>query len=707
MGSTPTATVNTDKNPANTPESSGRNKTSDQTGDTPRALKKKSTSKKKAATRKTARKSAAGKKTASKKKTTSKKTARKKTVGSKAVSKKAAGRKAATRKTSGKKVATKKAAGKKSASKKPASEKKTAARSRKRTGLAGVTISASTQALTEKAVDTSHDPHSLSWMAASAIDALNAVKAHQAEKATHFREARGAATAIYEAELEDIYANDPDAISPQEIAAEGEGRELTAGGNMEQAEAQMNADESLATATPAAEAQQAAAVGAGLSAAETAKPASEPEAEASLETGTDAVADEVMAPAVPEIFPLDAELAESAATDVEDTSTAASDAETSATTAGPDMPATDAGTVDTPTDMESDAAALQVTSEEESAMPDEPTGNMAAEKQEQAPVEEVRPEAPQGDMEDVSPVEKKEQTAKPAGTVRKTTPPPPPPPPPTPVSRQGMPVRMIVVAAVLGLAIILGYRYMGGEDEMTAPVVNLPGDDSPITDLSRPAISVVPVTVDTARQETGGAAAPIPSEDSTAAIVTAEETPVAADTVEQAEGLDAVTQGNAPVEAEAPAIVQEPPTDTAATTPDVPPGSSSPEPVVMEDASITPDVTTEVTPDAVAVDEAQPVMRATEAAPVTTAPSWPTAPVTPGVPAEATPDAAAANEARSVKQAAGAAPVPEPATTAPSRPVAPATRQPAYGTPGYGYYPRGWQQPSYRYPGWQSPPARQ
>ena len=218
MGSTPSAAAGKDENPAETPEPSSNRKAGDQAGDRPHARKKKSTARKKAVTKKAARKAAAARKTATRKKASGK------SAGGKSI-----GSEAAARKAFAKKAVRKKAAGRKSASSKAASEKKTTSRSRKRPGLAGFTATKSAGEVADKAAATSGDPRSLSWMAASAVEALNAVKAHQAETATHIRETREPESGLPEADLDDIFAADPVASSPQELASSADGRELPAG----------------------------------------------------------------------------------------------------------------------------------------------------------------------------------------------------------------------------------------------------------------------------------------------------------------------------------------------------------------------------------------------------------------------------------------------------------------------------------------------
>ena len=632
MGSTPTAAASKDENPAESPEASSSTKT----GARSRARKKQSTGKKKAVTKKAARKAAAARKTATGKK------AAKKSAGSKAP-----GSKKATPKASVKKAVRKKAAGKKSASKKTAPEKKPSARSRKRPGLAGVTATTPPEAVAEKAAARSDDPRSLSWMAASAVDALNAVKAHQAEKATHIRETHGAATALPETELDDVYADDPDAISPQAVVTQAGDGALTGGAGVEPAQDTISAGETPATAMPALEEPEAPAEGA------------EPAGDTLPGAAADAVAGELGSPADRETSPPGTGPA-GAVTDVEETRAA----ESAGDAAGPDSLATATEAVDTPTDGEPGTVIPPASADEHAAPVDEPTEKPAAGPEVEDTVGETPPEAAGGEGKEEPPLSA-DEPAEPSAQVSKPTPPPPPPP----VQRQGMPVRLITVAVVLGLAVLFGYRLMVDEDEMTAPVAGLPADDSPGVDMDRPPISVLPVTVETAPQETLDVPAAIPP-DETASAVAGNEAPPAAGTGGQADAGDAPMQAETPAQVEEPAGVTDVPDETAAASVEAPPGVPSPEPVVMEEPPASTDTLDATSAEAADAQQPRPVAQTTDAAP---APS-PAPPV-------------------------------EPAPSEPARATAPVTRQPAYRTPGYGYYPRGWQQPSYGYPGWQSPPA--
>ena len=259
-------------------------------------------------------------------------------------------------------------------------------------------------------------------MAASAVEALNAVKAHQAEKATHIRETREPESGLPEAELDDIYADDPDASSPQEMATWADGRELTAGVGVEPAQAQHGAEETLATATPAV-AQLEADTSPG-SAADA--PAGEAAASAELETS---------APVGP-------------VADIEQTQ----EAESAVDTARADSLASAAEVVDTPTDKAPGTAIPSESADEGTAVADESTEKPAAEPEDEDTVGKTRPVTAEGEGK-VEPAVPGEESAEPPDQVSKPAPAPLPPPP---VQRRGMPVRTIAVAFVLIMAALFG-----------------------------------------------------------------------------------------------------------------------------------------------------------------------------------------------------------------------------------------------------------
>ena len=652
MGSTPSAAASKDDNPAETPEPSSNSKAGDQAGDRPRARKKKSTAKKKAVTKKAARKAAAASKTATRKK-----------ASGKSAGGKSSGSKTAARKASAKKAVRKKAAGRKSASKKADSEKKTTAikkttsRSRKRPGLAGITATKSPGEVADKAAATSGDPRSLSWMAASAVEALNAVKAHQAEKATHIRETRVAESGLPEAELDDIYADDPDASSPQEMATGADGRQLTAGVGVEPVQAQHGAGETLASATPAV-----------------AQPEAEtpvPEADTSPGSAAEAPAGEAAASAGLEISP-----PVSPVSDVEETQ----ETESAVDTARVDSLASAAEVVDIPTDKAPGTEIPPESADEGTVVEDESTEKPVSEPGDEDTVGKPRPLTADGEGKDEPAVPGEESAELPEQVSKPVTAPPPPPP----VQRRGMPVRTIAVAVVLGLAVLFGYRFMVDEDEMTAPVADMTADESPGAELDRPPVSVVPVTAETVEEP-----AAVPSEKAAAARVSAEEPAPAGGSGSQADVADAETPGDISAETELPASATDVTAETAAAIVDVPPVAPSPEPVATQEVPVSTNVPAGLTaPEPVVRDET---------------------PAYTDVPSGGSAEAGDSDKPRPVAQATDAVPAPaadaEPAPAEPARATVPAARQPAYRQPGYGYYPRGWQQPSYGYPGWQSPPA--
>ena len=582
MGSTPTAAASPNEDTAKTPKPSGSNKAADTTGTTSPTVSKKATSKKKPATRKDVKKKAATKKTATKKTATRKKSA--------------------TRKAAKKKAATKKTASSKTAGSKVASAGNTTSPARKRSGLAGFAaptdtgaegVASATPPAHEATGNARGDPRSLSWMAASAVNALNAVKAHQAEKALQVKGGSAAGKSGLAGGPEDVPVTDAVTTTteaPGTVADTGE------------------------------------------------QPATE-------------------GPEVVEIPPLAEDLLASATAEVADESTVADTMHVPVAAAEPQAPTTDAQPVTTSLTGAS-AESHQGESPQEQAVADVPEEPVQADAPEEIPPALDEPgEAVAADRQEVSPVaappdeiatneaanvpradnaedaEPRKPPASPASSA----------PPPPPAARQGLPVRMIVVAVALGLAVLLGYRFMGSDDEVPDPVVNLPADGSPIPDFSRPAISVVPVVAGSSVPETADAAVVTPADDSTGAAGTEE--PPAAVVVTEPVSTGAVMQGDAPADADVAAV-------TAAA------GDKSLAPVALEQA-----------------------------------------PVTGAVQATAPADAAPADAASSEPE-----PAPQPASPSPA-PLTrqPAYRAPGYG---YGYYPPGWQQPGYRQPAWQAPAPR-
>ena len=691
MGSTPGTAANKDKDSTNTPDSSGSKTTANEAGAGPRALKKKAAGKKKSTASKTARK-AVVKKAATRKKAASKKSAVKKSVSSKADAGKATGKKAASKKTSGKKtaakkVATRKTASRTAASKKTAAGRKPASRSRKRPGLAGVSASTSpdTGTVAENATAaTSGDPRSLSWMAASAVNALNAVKAHQAEKASQIRDAHDAGSPGVSTEPDD--GTGIDALAPAASTPDSDRREAATDASVESSPARVSA-ESEASLPPVTDTRVDADTGADAVPAEI--PETPPVAEETESADAGVVSADpgrdIRAPDIPET-PLQAsEQQESGMADVEDgdeladISPPAMAAESSGESTAPDMPGAATESVDAPLSMASEEAVQDEPSDEMPVLDDASitVPDAASQAEEQASVAEIPDAGARDEVQDApSPDEEASTSATPASKV--TSPPPPPP-----ASRQGIPVRMIVAAVVLGLAVLFGYRFMGDDHEVAEPVANLPGEDSPITGSGRPAISAVPVVVDTASTETGEDAEPLPQDDSATLAATAVDTPPAADPGVP-ETTDVPAQSGIAVTA--PAVTTAPAQSGIAVT--APAVTAAP-----AQSGIS------TTAPAVNTAEEQTLVQSEESS----APSDGGAAM--ASPDDAIPDAVAQDPVQPDTNIPEAAPAP--VRTAPSRRTAPVSRQPAYRAPGYGYYPPGWQQPAYRYPARQSPPERQ
>jgi hypothetical protein len=611
MSSTPTATVSQEEDTAKTPKPSGRNKAADRSGASSHAASRKAT----------------GKKTSATKKAVKKKAATKKTAGKKAVRKKTGVSKAAGKKISSKKAAVRKTAGSKTASRKATSAGKTTSRRGKRSGLAGFAVATDTvseDAATPAAGGNSgiatDDPRSLSWMAASAVNALNAVKAHQAEKASQVKGGSIAETSGLDEVPDDVPVTDAVATAVVAPGAAAETGEL-----QERSTIEVPDEVAVAAAievSPVADELPA-----------TASPGAAEETEAADTRRASLMAEKPQTPMIAAEEPVETSMV-GASVDSPAAETPREPAE------GEGSPETAAEVPQEPVVAGTPGESLLADAPQPPPTLDESGKGAASDSQEQAPVattpDEVATheaaEAPRpADAEEVEP-------RKPPVSMALAAPPP--------VARQGLPVRMIVVAGALGLAVLLGYRYLDNGDEVSVPVLNLPADGSPITDFSRPVISAVPKTVD--------AAATTPADDLTATGET-HELPATVVVTEPA-STDAVMPAEADVAAVAPV--------TAAAT-----GKAAvPEP--GEESSAAP----------VAGDET---------------------PVTGGIADTVPTDAVAADAAQATTG-------PEPAPQAVESSPAPVPRQPAYGAPGYGYgyYPPNWQQPGYRRPAWQAPPPR-
>lgn len=596
-------------------------------------------------------------KKAAKKKVTSRKTAKKKAASKKVASKKTAKKKADKMKTVSKKTAQKKAAGKKVEAGEGQSEGKIRPRSRRRPGLAGRSSLPPAEASPGEAtaVDatrtgTTDDPRSLSWMAASARNALDAVRAHQAEKA-----------ALPQGTPDDDLTEEPGVT--EEMPSAGSAEPEVSGTAPERAEpaavaasevAEADVGDTPATAVVAAEPRpDTPTTGVPVGGAATSSPGTSTLAEKPGGEETDSAADEAREVAVAGI-PEKPDASE-------------------AVPARQELPASDDIFGEGVADVQK--AATPEAQQEEVAMNTEATAA--------SPAQEV-PSAPAA-----------------PGTASPAAPPPP-------VVRESMSARMIVVVVAVGAAILYGgYRLVESrqaeEVDVTTPVVSRPSERSPIADISRPAITAVPATAPADTTPGVAASAGSAADDEAIPVTEAEPAPVVAGQQQR----DVVTESGTThgITAAEPAPV--PDTGMSKAPSPAPVTSQNVAPAATAVADETPaggDVPDAASLEAVTQAEAPAAIVSTDATPDATTAMQETArsaavdPVPAGAPSPSEAGTTASEPAPVARQPAYRAP--GYGYYSPNRQQPGYQQQPVYQQPAYR------QQPVYRQPAWQTPAPR-
>jgi hypothetical protein len=223
------------------------------------------------------------------------------------------------------------------------------------------------------------------------------------------------------------------------------------------------------------------------------------------------------------------------------------------------------------------------------------------------------------------------------------------------------------------VAILLGYRYMGGEEDADMPQTAPVAEGMMVAPPARPVVSVVPSAGGEADETTGDAKGDVATATGPAASGAVEEQPNDVTTLP---------------------LTEEPTVNAAETA------------VATEQEAPTGGITETTLNE----PETAPSTGEAAVAPKKPVPYMPAAAQQHDIPAS---DVGSSTEVVQTVPEPPAASAAEPVTAAvpaaaePAKRSAPASRAPAYRAPGYGYYPPNWQQPAYRRPAWQAPPSRQ